>query len=228
VIGPDVYVSGAYVEHFQPDIAANPFRDLYAAKRSDVLAAVELCLPTGASVLDLGGGPGRIAVPLARRYRVTLADVSSDMLAMAADRAARTGVRLEVQRADAADPLPFATGSFDAGLCIDLVAHLPRAAATLAEVRRVLAPGGVLLVDASNRAPWWILRYPRALGRRPGDWWATWRAGGVRPEWQATVRHHRLADFMELVKTAGFDFEREWRYGPRWCPKWVLTQWRRA
>ena len=225
MIGPDVYVSGSYVEHFQPEGRRNPFRDLYAAKRRKVVAEIERQVPTGGSVLDLGGGPGRMAVPLAARYRVTLADLSEDMLRIAgADAAAAgTAANLALTQLDAGSPLPFADGAFDAALCVDLLVHLPAPHAALSELHRVLKPGGLLVADVSNREPWWILRYPRALGRRPRQWASAWRAGGVRPEWQGLVRHYRLGEFRAMLRQAGFACEREWHYGPAWCPKWFLA-----
>ena len=48
---------------FRPDDGRNPFRRLYAAKRRDIL---EIAGSRPGRVLDFGGGPGRIAVPLAR------------------------------------------------------------------------------------------------------------------------------------------------------------------
>ena len=226
MVGRDVYASGRYVGHFQPDRARNPFRALYGRKREDVISAVAAQVPAGGTVLDLGGGPGRMAVPLAGRYKVTLGDVSSDMLSMARGAAAEARIptaNLGLLRLDAAGPLPFPRALFDCALCIDVLAHLREPEHTLAELRRVLRPGGLLLIDASNRSPWWLLRYPRALGRRPESWWATWRAGGIRPEWLENVRHLTSTEFAGLLREAGFATFQSWRYGPGWCPKWFLA-----
>jgi ubiquinone/menaquinone biosynthesis C-methylase UbiE len=227
MIGRDVHRSGRYVEHFQPDDAHNPFHALYAAKRADVVACVGRHLELGRTVLDLGGGPGRMAVPLARDHRVTLCDISADML-RAAEAAASAGRvpagNLSMRRLDAGEPLPFPPSTFDCAICTDVLSHLQDPAATLLELRRVLTPNGMLLVDASNRAPWWILRYPRALGRWPGGWLSTWRAGGVLPEWQGVVRHHRYAEYRRMLDRAGFAVAEEWRYGPAWCAKWFLSR----
>ena len=227
MIGRDVYGSGEYVEHFRPDDARNPLRDLYAAKRRDIVASIRSGLAPGGAVLDLGGGPGRMAVALARDHTVTMCDVGADMLAIA-ERAARESQvppgNLVLRQLNAEEPLPFATASFDRAICVDVLVHLSDPLATLRELGRVLRPSGQLLVDMTNRSPWWLLRYPRSFGRRPGDWLTTWRTGGVPPEWVATVRHHRYDEYRELLDRADLRVVREWRYGPRWCATWFLSQ----
>jgi ubiquinone/menaquinone biosynthesis C-methylase UbiE len=227
MIDRDVYSSGEYVGHFQPDDGHNPFHALYAAKCRDVIASIQTRLVPQGAVLDIGGGPGRMAVPLSSEYRVTLCDISADMLRIATDAAAKSNVsagNLAVRRLDASEPLPFSSAAFDRVLCIDLLVHLKVPVSLLSELHRVLKPDGELIVDMSNRSPWWILRYPRTLGRRPNRWLSTWRSGGVLPEWQGTVRHHDHADYRAMLQAARFEVLDERRYGPPWCAKWFLTR----
>jgi ubiquinone/menaquinone biosynthesis C-methylase UbiE len=226
MIGKGAYRTGEYVEHFRPDDTRNPLRALYAAKQADVVASVRSDLVPGCTVLDLGGGPGRMAVSLAGSYRVTLCDVSADMLQISEKAARERQVpsgNLVLRQLDAEEPLPFEPASFDRALCIDLLVHLSDPLPTLRELRRVLKPAGQLLVDVSNASPWWLLRYPRSLGRRPGGWLRTWRTGGVPPEWQTTVRHYRYDEYRELLDRSDLRIVQEWRYGPRWCPAWFLS-----
>ncbi len=77
----------------------------------------ELSLPPGRSILDVGCGTGRHAVELARRgYSVTGLDLSSEMLARAADAARSAGVHVDWIRSDAARfSLP---GKYDAAVCL--------------------------------------------------------------------------------------------------------------
>ena len=77
----------------------------------------ELHLPAGGSVLDVGCGTGRHAIELARRgYAVTGLDLSSAMLARAADAARAEKVHIEWLRADATRfTVP---QKFDAAVCL--------------------------------------------------------------------------------------------------------------
>src|SRR5207237_2312396 len=115
---------------------------VHAAKRRSVVGGEERQVGGGGSVLALGAGPGRLAVPLAARYRVTLADLSEDMLRIAGAGAAAAGTvaNLALTQVDAGSPLPFADGAFDAALCVDLLVHLPAPHAALSELHRVLKP----------------------------------------------------------------------------------------
>lgn len=211
-----LFTSGAYVREFQPDAATNPFSADYARKRDAIIAAVA---GRDQRVLDVGGGMGRMAVPLSRRHFVTLTDISQQMLELARPHASD---RLVLRQADARE-LPFEDGAFDYVLCIDVLPHIPDPERMLAEVHRVLRPGGVLVIDATNSVPLWTLAYPRYVGRHPRRWMQTWRGGGVLPEWQSRVRHHRRAELVRLLGGARFDLWGMSGFGPRLCPKWYLA-----
>ncbi len=219
-----VFTGGEYVDLFRPEDRHNPFRHLYAAKRDAVVEIVGR-LPAG-RVLDLGGGPGRMAVPLAQHHHVTLADISEEMLELARRTAAAAGIQpsaLQTVRLDAGAALPFGDRSFDAAIAVDLICHLPDPTATLRELSRVVAPGGLILAEASNRNALWMLRYPTYVGRRPARWLQTWRAGGVLPEWAATVTHHSHREFQGMLADAGLRVVEERTFGPSLAPKHFLA-----
>ncbi|HEY7349038.1 MAG TPA: class I SAM-dependent methyltransferase [Ktedonobacterales bacterium] len=224
-----VFQSGAYIQQFQPEERHNPFRHLYARKRLDVLKlAAELLAdrPDG-RVLDIGGGMGRLAVPLAQQYQVHLCDISEAMLELARKAAQEAAVppgRLQTSAVDASQPLPFADGSFDLLICLDLLVHLPDPQAAVRELYRVLRPGGAALIDATNGTPWWVFCYPRYVGKRPSRWIQTIRCGGVLPEWAGIVHHMRRKTFLGWLSAAGFAVIGERRYGPLpLLPKWFLA-----
>lgn len=96
----------------------------------------------GKRVLDYGCGHGMAAVVMARRgAKVTGFDLSSDYVAEARLRAETNNVRIDFTQADA-HMLPFGDASFDAVWGNAVLHHLDLAVAA-AEIRRVLAPGGI-------------------------------------------------------------------------------------
>ena len=118
--------------------------------------AFEELLPPGARVLDLGGGPGRWTIWLARRgHRVVLADLSQRMLEIAQRELAEAGVEPEaVLEVDARDLGRFTAGEFDAVLALGPFYHLVAAAdreLVAHEVHRVLRSGGLLLATVMTR-----------------------------------------------------------------------------
>lgn len=100
--------------------------------------------------LELGCGTGRLQSLLAaeRPGAAIGLDLSAQMLAQTRQRAARQGQHVRLVRA-AAEQLPFATGSFGAVLATFPTEYILQRA-TLAEVRRVLATDGrLVIVDAA-------------------------------------------------------------------------------
>lgn len=97
-------------------------------------------LPPRSRILDVGGGTGNYAVPMsACGHSVTVADRSPEMLAAAACKG------LRVVLAEATD-LPASEGSFEAVTMISMLHQVPDWRAALDEARRVLSPGGLLVL----------------------------------------------------------------------------------
>lgn len=211
-----LFTSGAYVAMFEPEVASNPFASLYAAKRRAVVAAVE---GRDRQILDIGGGTGRIAIPLSANHDVVLSDLSPQMLERATP---FRGPRLQLTVAHAS-ALPFGDGRFDYALCIDVLPHLATPDVALREARRVLRRGGRLVIDSTNAVPLWTLAYPRYLGRNPLRWARTWSRGGVPPEWQSRTWHYPRSTFLRLLRQAGFRVLSVQGFGPPFCPKWHLA-----
>ncbi|TKJ33364.1 methyltransferase domain-containing protein [Blastococcus sp. CCUG 61487] len=111
-------------------------------------------------VLDVGGGSGMFAVPLARLgHAVTVVDPSADALATLARRAATAGVgdRVHGVQGDGDllhEVLPaLAPGDgYDLALCHSVLEVVDDPAATLREIAGTLRPGGQVSVAAANRA----------------------------------------------------------------------------
>lgn len=124
----------------------------------ELLRALEILdrvVPTGSSVLDLGGGPGRYAIALARRgHRVTLADPSRRQLEVARERAVADGIAIEIAEADARDLLPWPDDAFDVVLAFGPFYHLladQERKNAAAEIARVLRARGLLLAQVLPR-----------------------------------------------------------------------------
>lgn len=106
-------------------------------------------------LLDVATGTGRVPALLlgheAFRGRITALDASSEMLAQAAQKLAPYRGRVTLQHSPAT-PLPFADDTFDAVTCLEALEFMPSDAAALAEMVRVLKPGGLLLT--TRRSDW--------------------------------------------------------------------------
>lgn len=119
-----------------------------AARQAGVAA---LAVAPGESVLELGFGTGNEVIDLAALVGPTGAvagiDISPGMLAVAGRKLAAAGVTAELRVADARS-LPFAAATFDAVYTSFTLELFPAAdiPVVLAEVRRVLKPGGRLAV----------------------------------------------------------------------------------
>jgi ubiquinone/menaquinone biosynthesis C-methylase UbiE len=103
-------------------------------------------LPAGSAVLDLpcGGGVAFRGVPRAAGLRYVAADLSAAMLGRARAEAARRALPIAFVRANAGR-LPFPEGSFDRCVTFNGLHCFPDPAAAVAEMARVLRPGGTLL-----------------------------------------------------------------------------------
>lgn len=119
--------------------------ELYGRRFTE--AAIAALLPSDWTVADLACGAGDLTVRLAPRVkRVVAVDASPEMLA-AAKRRARGLANVEFHRADLAD-LPVADGSCDAALLLLALTHVEQPAAAVAEMARILKPGGrAVIVD---------------------------------------------------------------------------------
>ena len=117
---------------------------------------------TGESVLDVASGSGDLARAMSERgARVCMSDINGPMLSRGRDRVADAGHLLPAVRCDA-EHLPFRAATFDCvtvGFGLRNMTHKDRA---LAEMARVLKPGGRLFVLEFSRI-WKPLQKPYDL-----------------------------------------------------------------
>jgi ubiquinone/menaquinone biosynthesis C-methylase UbiE len=125
------------------------------ASEAREIAAV---LPPGARVLEVAPGPGYLAVEIAKlgAFEVVGLDISESFVRMANDYAAKSGVRVEFLRGDAAST-PFPPDAFDFIICRAAFKNFSDPVGAIAEMHRVLRPSGQAVIrdmrgDASNSA----------------------------------------------------------------------------
>ena len=165
----------------------------------------------GMRILDLAGGTGDLAQLFAKRVgasgEVVLTDINSAMLAFGRDRLLNAGHLVPAVQCDA-EKLPFPDGHFDCvGIAFGLrnVTHKENA---LAEMRRVLKPGGVAAVLEFSKvwqplAPaydWYSFNVLPRLGRLVAGDDASYRylAESIR-------MHPDQATLASMMEQAGFD-----------------------
>jgi demethylmenaquinone methyltransferase/2-methoxy-6-polyprenyl-1,4-benzoquinol methylase len=102
-------------------------------------------LPTSGRLLDAGGGTGRVAQALrGMAGQIVVSDVSAGMLRQAAGKDGLLAVRAQ------AEHLPFADATFDRIIVVDAFHHFADHKAAIADLWRVLAPGGRLVIEEPN------------------------------------------------------------------------------
>ncbi len=110
----------------------------------------------GRRLADIGGGTGNYALALSREgWQPVVVDRSAEMLAHAAAKG------LATVEADA-QSLPFEDASFDAAMMISMLHHVEDRGAALTEARRILRPGGRLVLKGftgEDAASLWVLDY---------------------------------------------------------------------
>ena len=109
-------------------------------------SAWQLDLAGARRVLDLGAGPGTVGRSLIAHFPgVQVIEIEPSADFVTAPRAA--GERDDTVRIRArAEALPLATGSIDAAVSVSAIRHVADRARALAELRRVIRPGGVALI----------------------------------------------------------------------------------
>lgn len=154
----------------------------------------------GADVLEVGAGPGLVTDVLrARAARVTAVEIEP---ALATALAARLrGTNVDVVQADAT-ALPLPDGRFSAAVCCTMLHHVPSAALQdrlLAEVRRVLRPGGLFVgSDSRTSAAFRLVHlFDTLVPVDPDGFAARLRAAGFR---DVVVRAHARAFRFRAVR----------------------------
>jgi 2-polyprenyl-3-methyl-5-hydroxy-6-metoxy-1,4-benzoquinol methylase len=128
---------------------------IHRLRRIRALAWIDaLALPAGARVLEIGCGAGLLAVDLAQRgFVVDCIDASEAMIQLAREQALQAGAADRITAAVCdAHALEFADARFALVVSLGVLPFLHTPERAIAEMARVLAPGGSVLLSADNRA----------------------------------------------------------------------------
>lgn len=127
--------------------------------------------PEKGRFLDVGAGTGWISIGVAECIpgaEIYAVDLSDNMLAVAGENAMKRGVadRITFLKSDA-KRLPLPTGSFDVVFSHNMMHHVPEPNAMLAEMKRVLKPGGgFFLRDLKRLTDFWRAVHVRLFGMK--------------------------------------------------------------
>jgi ubiquinone/menaquinone biosynthesis C-methylase UbiE len=144
-------------------------------------------------VLDVGCGPGDLSIRISQLcHEVWGVDVTPEMIQIAEEKAASEPANVYFEQADACD-LPFENHSFDTVMSVNALQTMIRPEMALAEMSRVLKPGGELLLitycygdssfSDSESLIDWAIKY------------------GAQAVWQS----FKLAQLVNLLQTNGFE-----------------------
>ncbi|WP_034272118.1 class I SAM-dependent methyltransferase [Actinospica robiniae] len=184
------------------------FAEAYAAETESNLVNAYYARPAmlnlagdvaGRRILDAGCGAGPLHAALQERGAiVTGIDSSAKMLELARK---RLGEDADLQLADVAGPLPFPEGSFDDVVACLVLHYLEDWTEPLAELRRVLKPGGRLIVAVDHPVVQKLFNSEFdyfAISRRSEEW----TIGGHTA--QMSFWHRPLQAMTDAFTAAGF------------------------
>jgi ubiquinone/menaquinone biosynthesis C-methylase UbiE len=166
----------------------------------------------GKRALDIGTGTGQLAIYLAQAgFGVTAIDISEKMIARAGQYAASHHLEIDFQVGDA-ESLNFVDGSFDVVVARNLLWTLPRPDQALREWRRVMKPGGRLIVSDGLWLNTTWKRLHRMLMKAATEYWRGGRSTALRFFWTYAGLQKRLPFYeglsldvaVELLRAARF------------------------
>jgi ubiquinone/menaquinone biosynthesis C-methylase UbiE len=163
--------------------------------------------PRNARILDVGCANGLHTRKVAPHCREIVAiDLNRRMLALAGEALAGDGVDNAHLLEMNATKLSFEGSSFDAAFCFSTLLLIPEAERVVAEIARVLRPGGIAVLDITGR---------RNLSQRHWDrWWRTQGHPGLRSFTWPQAKALLGANQLEIVTAPALGFLDQWKYLP--------------
>ena len=196
--------------------------------------------PRGSRALDIGCGPGFNAIRLAcRGYRVAAVDYSEVVLPAARQRIADEHLAdvITVGREDILN-LSFPIASFDLVLCQGVLMHVPDLSQAVAEVARVVRPGGFIVLEELNqgspesrtmKTAWSLFKRKITVTRMPAGHECSCDFDGETVFWRLTNAKWLTAQFAEhsceLFRRDSSMFTEFWKYAPGGLLKGAAHRW---
>jgi 2-polyprenyl-3-methyl-5-hydroxy-6-metoxy-1,4-benzoquinol methylase len=179
----------------------------------------------GKRVLSLAGGGGWDAILFAELgAATTLVDISSTQLATVRRLARSRGTELTYLRTDMRDLSALGNGEFDIVFHQHSLVFVPDAGRVIAEVARILAPGGVYVFSTMHPVTFLFYESWTGSGWRPKKTYfsdrpvpvldPTWDFGRVKVRAPTYEYAHRTADLVNACVRAGFLVDGLWEWSP--------------
>lgn len=109
-------------------------------------------IPTNGKVLEIAPGPGYFSIELAKlgNFQITGLDISKSFVEIAHKNAARAGLKIDFREGNAS-AMPFKDNTFDFTFCQAAFKNFSEPVRAIAEMYRVLRPGGVSVISDLRR-----------------------------------------------------------------------------
>jgi 2-polyprenyl-6-hydroxyphenyl methylase/3-demethylubiquinone-9 3-methyltransferase len=148
--------------------------------------------PRGRKTLDIGCGGGILAEEFARLgCAVTGIDPSARSLEAARAHARAAGLAIDYRRGTG-ESLPFPDATFEVAYCCDVLEHVGDLPKVIAEISRVLKPGGIFLYDTINRT----LRSKLVIIKLFQEWsWTSFMPPGFH-DWRMFIKPEELLSLL--------------------------------
>lgn len=154
------YEDKSVAKHWNEKYENKYYPYLHGRQKRVLEMLANLNLPEGSSCLELGTGGGQNAIKYAEMgFNVHGVD-SSDELLKTADEIALTNSRLTFSNVDLDTRMPFDDASFTCVIVVGTLQYLMEPSTCINEVKRVLKPGGYLIVCQRNGLSFNVLRRP--------------------------------------------------------------------